>query len=105
MLNIKKEILNSPVTEYKGSEKTKAMVEEQIKNRWGEAEVKNLNCYQNLRTYRSWENLGYRPKKGSRSIRSVTVVEKKDPAGNIISKYPREVCLFYYRQVEKIGAN
>ncbi len=102
-----KEILedNSIVSNYQGSEKTKEMVEEQIKKIWGASEVKNYNPYKNALTFASWIKLGYRPKKGSKALKSITLVERKDAQGNIISKYPRTINLFYYRSVEPIVKN
>lgn len=103
-----KEILeddDSFTSAYKGSEKTKEAMERQIKEIWGESEVKNYNPYKNALTFASWVNLGYRPKKGSKALKSITYVEKKDAQGNIISKYPRTINLFYYRSVEPIVNN
>ena len=102
-----KEILedDSFTSNYKGSEKTKEMVEEQIEKIWGKAEVKNYNPYKNALTFASWLKLGFRPIKGSKSLQSITYVESKDAQGNIISKYPRKINLFYYRSVEPIVNN
>ena len=99
-----KEILedDSIVSTYKGSTKTKEMVEEQIPKLYGDSEVKNYNPYKNALTFASWLHLGYRPKKGSKALKSITYVEKKDDKGNIINKYPRKINLFYYRSVEPI---
>ena len=96
---------NPTVSNYQGSEKTKEMMEKQIKEIWGEQEVKFYNPYKNALTFASWLKLGYRPKKGSRALKSITFVEKKDAEGNIISKYPRTINLFYYRSVEAIKNN
>lgn len=100
-----KEILedDSITSPYKGSEKTREMVEEQIRAIYGESEVKNYDPYKNALTFASWIHLGYRPKKGSKALKSITYVEKKDEKGNIISKYPRKINLFYYRAVEPIS--
>jgi hypothetical protein len=102
-----KEILedDSITSNYQGSEKTKEMVEEQIRKIYGNSEVKNYNPYKNALTFASWVRLGYRPKKGSKALKSITYVEKKDAQGNVIEKYPRKINLFYYRAVEPIKAN
>ena len=102
-----KEILedDSIISNYQGSEKTKEMVEEQIRTIWGNAEVKNYDPYKNALTFASWLRLGYRPKKGSKALKSITYVEKKDAAGNVIEKYPRKINLFYYRSVEPLKNN
>ena len=93
-----KEILKGPkVSNYQGSEKTRDMVAAQIKERWGESEVLNYNPETNALTFASWLHLGYRPKKGSKALKSITYVEKKDALGNVVKKFPRTVNLFYYR--------
>ncbi len=99
-----KEILenDSFVSTYKGSEKTKEMVEEQIRAIYGDSEVKNYNPYKNCLSFASWVHLGYRPKAGSKALTSITYIEKKNEKGEVISKYPRKISLFYYRAVEKI---
>ena len=102
-LSINEILESNPFTSnYQGSEKTKEMVAEQIRKIWGEQEVKNYNPYKNALTFASWLKLGYRPKKGSKAIKSVTYVEKKDEKGNVLSKYPRTINLFYVRSVEPI---
>ena len=98
-----KEIIDSPVTTYKGSEATKTMVEEQLIAKYGKAELKNLHCYHNMRTFHSWLNLGWKVRRGEKAIKSITFVEQKDANGNILKRFRRPVFLFYYRQVEKIG--
>jgi hypothetical protein len=71
-LSINEILESNPFTSnYQGSEKTKEMVAEQIKKIWGEQEVKNYNPYKNALTFASWLKLGYRPKKGSKAIKSV----------------------------------
>lgn len=102
-----KEILedDSIVSTYKGSKKTKEMVEEQIRKIYGDSEVKNYNPYKNALTFSAWLNLGYKPKKNSKALKSITYIEKKDEKGNVIEKYPRKINLFYYRAVEPIKNN
>jgi len=102
-MNSLKEIIDKQMTNYTGSERSRSMVEEQIRIKYGNAEVKNLDCYRNLRTFRSWLSLGYKVKKGEKCIKSVTFVEQTDDEGNITKKYKKPVSLFYYRQVEERG--
>ena len=64
--------------------------------------VKNYDPERNCLPFTTWLNLGFRPKKGSKALKSVTFVERRDNEGNVISKFPRTVCLFYYRDCEKI---
>ena len=105
MLKSVKQIIEGPVSEYTGSEATRLMVEEQIKAKYGASEIKNLDCYHNMRTFKSWANLGFKIKRGERSFKSITYVEQKDQSGNVIKKYRRPVSLFYYRQIEPITPN
>ena len=101
-----KEILedDSITSNYQGSEKTREMVQEQIKRIYGKQEVRNYDPFKTF-TFAGWLHLGYRPKKGSKALKSITYVEKKDAQGNVIEKYPRKINLFYYRAVEPINAN
>ena len=87
---------------YKGSLKTKEMVASQIEERFCAQAVKEYDPYQNCFTFREWLRRGYKVKKGERALRSVTYVEKRDPMGNVIKKYPKTVCLFYVLQVNPI---
>jgi|SRR3989338_2869396 len=95
-------IIDGPVSPYTGSVSTYNLVAAQIKEKWGESEVKNYDPYRNALTFKSWVKLGYKVKKGERALRSVTFVEVKDTQGNIVKRFPRKVFLFYYRQVEKL---
>ncbi len=99
-----KEVIASSLTNYKGSEVTRSLVEDQIKAKYGETELKNLDCYRNLRTYHSWSSLGYKVRAKEKAIKSFTFVETKDEAGNILKTYRHPISLFYYRQVEKVGS-
>ena len=102
MLSIK-EILEGPkVSNYKNSEKTREMVAEQIKEIWGEKELKNYDPNKSALTFASWLHLGFRPKKGSKALKSITYIEQKDANGVVIGRYPRKINLFYYRSVEPI---
>lgn len=100
-----KEFVESPVSAYTGSEETRSMVEEQVMAKYGKSELKNLDCYHNMRTFNSWLKLGFKVRKGEKAFKSITYVETKDQLGNVIKKYRRPVFLFYYRQIEPIGPN
>ncbi len=98
-----KEILDGPkVSNYQGSEKTRDLVKEQIIALWGKSEAKNYNPETNALPFTSWLRLGYRPKKGSKALKSITYIERKDAQGNI-TKFARKINLFYYRSVEPIS--
>ena len=100
MKNIK-EVLST----YTGSEKTYALVAQQIEKKYGKEEVENYDAYRNCLTFARWLSLGYRVKPGEKALISNTVVEEKDADGNSTKKsIPRKVFLFYYKQVEKVTA-
>ncbi len=98
------DVLKSPVSlsTYRGSTKTKDMVAEQIKAKYGAGELRNFNPYTSMMTFSSWLKLGFKPKKGEKAITSVTYIEVKDENGRVTRKQKRSVNLFYYRQVMKI---
>lgn len=105
MLQSLKEFINTPVSPYTGSSSTKALIEKAVEERYGKSELKNLDCYHNMRTFTDWLNLGWKVRKGEKAFKSIVVREIKDKDGDVIKKISRPCFLFYYRQVEKIGVN
>lgn len=95
------QVIDEPVSSYTGSQNTYDLVAEQIRERWGDEEVEQYDPYTNALTFRKWLSLGYRVKKGEKSLHSTTFVEKQDEHGNVV-KIPRTVHLFYRLQVEKM---
>src|SRR5680860_634571 len=96
-----KEILAGPkVSNFYGSEKNRGSVAKQIEAIWGKSELKNYDPEKSALPYSVWLNLGYKPKKGSKALKTTTYIERKDAKGNIIKRYQRKVNLFYYRSVE-----
>ena len=104
MLQSLKEFINTPVSPYTGSASTKALMEKAIEEKYGRAELKNLDCYHNMRTFTDWARLGWKVRKGEKAFKSIVVREIKDKDGDVIKKISRPCFLFYYRQVEKIDA-
>lgn len=96
-----KEILDEPISAYTGSEITRKIVENQIRERWGEEEAKLYDPFSNALPFRTWLRLGYRVIRGEKAIRSITFREVKEANGQI-KKYPKTVCLFYQKQVQKM---
>jgi antirestriction protein ArdC len=95
---------------WRGSEKTADAVREEIARRWGDAEAEKYDPMGNCFTIRTWNQLGYRVKKGEKAIRSITYVEGTDQTENAadeddeepeVRTYPKTVYLFYRIQVEK----
>lgn len=89
---------------WKGSERTANMVAKQIESRWGAEKAKAYDPKSNCFTFNHWKAIGYKVKKGEKALRSMTIIEKKDEQGNVIGKYPKNICLFFVEQVEKITA-
>jgi len=87
---------------WTGSETTSNIVRKQIFNRWGTEEAEKYDPNSNCLTFRNWINNGYRVKKGEKAIKSYIVIEKKDKKGEVVSKYPKVINLFYIKQVERI---
>ena len=91
---------------WRGSIKTADHVRKEIAQRYGEEEARNYDPQVNCFTYRTWRKLGFYVKKGEKAIRSMTLVEEKDPNAKEgeqteVQKYPKTVYLFYIKQVEK----
>jgi hypothetical protein len=97
------QIINGSVSPYTGSEATRSIAEDAIRQKYGDAEVKNMDCYHNLRTFQGWLKLGFRVRRGEKAIRSFTITDVSDSSGNVIKKIKRPVFLFYYRAVEPAG--
>jgi hypothetical protein len=96
---------------WRGSEKTADAVREEIARRWGDDEAAKYDPLTNCFTIGTWNQLGYRVKKGEKAIRSVTyiagtdqaeiVTEDEDEEEKDVRKYRKTVYLFYRTQVEK----
>ena len=98
------------VAHWRGSAKTADAVREEIGRRWGDKEAEKYDPLTNCFTIGTWNQLGYRVKKGEKAIRSMTYVEGTDQTENddddedaeqAVRTYPKTVYLFYRTQVEK----
>lgn len=86
---------------WTGSKNTSDLVRGQIAKRWGEAEAKRYNPYENCLTFKRWLENGCTVKKGEKGLRSFIVIEKKDKqTGTVIEKKLKTIYLFYEKQVE-----
>ncbi len=94
--------MNGSISPYTGSDVTRSLVEQQIVEKYGHTELKNLDCYHNLRTFGGWLKIGFRVKKNEKAIRSFTITEVKDSSGAVIKKIKRNIFLFYFRQIEPV---
>ena len=97
-----KDVLELPASPYTGSELTRALVQAQIAERWGNAEAQNYDPYSNAFTFAQWLKRGYRVIKGQRALHSVTYRIVKDATGEIVKRLPKTVHLFYIKQVQKM---
>jgi hypothetical protein len=95
---------------WRGSEKTADAVRQEIARRWEDEEARRYDPLTNCFTIGTWNQLGYRVKKGEKAIRSVTYVEganqtETDDDGDEqepdVRTSRKPVYLFYRTQVEK----
>lgn len=87
---------------WTGSETTSGIVRKQIFERWGAEEATNYDPKANCMTIRQWNKSGYRVRQGEKALKSYVVIEKKDEKGEVVSKYPKTINLFYQKQVEAV---
>jgi hypothetical protein len=97
---------NQKMALWRGSEKTADQVREEIARRYGEEEAEQYDPQVNCFTLPTWNKLGFKVRKGEKSIRSITLIEKADPNAKKgeqteVKRYPKTVYLFYIKQVEK----
>ena len=88
---------------YRGSAATAKHVAEQIEERWP-GESKRYDPFTNCLSLRAWGSQGYRVRRGEKSLRSITMIEKKDSEGQVVKRYPKTVHLFFDLQVDKINS-
>ena len=88
------------ISNWTGSEITESLVRKQVSTRWGTEEAERYNPKVNCLTIKKWNEGGYRVKKGEKALKSYIVIEKKDKKGEVVSKYPKQINLFYQKQVK-----
>ena len=94
-----KETLVSP---WKGSSQSEEAVREQIRERWGDETADEFNAASDAMPFSSWVSHGYVVRKGSKALKSITILEVTDKDDKIVRKICRNVNLFHKRQVQKI---
>ncbi len=94
------EVLKSP---WKGSEKTFEMVQDQLRERYGDDVAEEFNAETDAMPFASWLSYGYRVRKGEHSLKSITYVEVKNDNGEVEKKIRRTCNLFHKNQVEKVA--
>lgn len=88
------------LSNYKGSSATAKAVKEVIAQRYGEDESNQYDPNTNCLPYKRWCELGFKVKKGEKSLHSITFIDRKDQQGNKVGTYRKNVHLFYKLQVE-----
>src|SRR2546421_1721082 len=93
---------------WRGSLKTASVVKSQIAERWGEEEAEKYDPETNCFTFNTWRQKGYMVRKGEKALRSYTFIQEKEVGmvegqaqEQVLASHPKQVCLFYYLQVEK----
>ena len=95
---------------WKGSVTTASIIAYQIADRWGSEEAGNYDPQVNCFTFKGWKQRGYHVRKGEKALISHTflsrVIKVKDGQGKetdkvITSRIPKNVYLFYIKQVDK----
>jgi len=95
-----KETLVSP---WRGSSKTEEDVREQVRERWGDEAADEFNAATDAMPFSSWVSQGYMVRKNSKALKSITIVEIRDPEDDkVVKKIRRTVCLFHKRQTQKM---
>jgi hypothetical protein len=102
MQSIGEVIADSIISPYRGSEKTYAMVKEQLRERYGNECAEEFDPHFDAMPAISWMNYGYRIRRGEHALKSVTFVDVEDEQGESVRKVRRVVNLFHKNQVEKV---
>ena len=96
-----REVLVSP---WRGSEKTAEDVREQVRERFGDEAAEEFSAATDAMPFSSWLAQGYQVRKGSKALKSITIIEMKDPDDEKkLRKVRRVVNLFHRRMVDKIS--
>lgn len=88
---------------FKGSDKTRENIRQQLQDRFGIDIASSYDPYTNVMTLRDWNKFGYRIMKGQKALKSTTVIEKKNKDGDVVSRCSRRISLFHINQCEKVG--
>lgn len=102
MKSIKELMAGPEISNWTRSEKTKSLISDEIRKRWGESELANYDPFRNALTFRTWLNLGFCPRRGEHGMKSFVVREIKDDKGKVVKTITHPVYLFYYLQVREL---
>lgn len=103
MQSIKEIASGEVLSPYRGSEKTKEMVREQVRERWGDECADNFDPRVDAMPAVSWASYGFRIQKGEKALKSVTFLEVKDSRGKVTRTIRRVVNLFHRCQVIRVS--
>ena len=79
------------------------MVREQLRERFGDEIADDFDPATDAMPFSSWVAQGYAPRKNSKALKSITILEVKDEkTGEVVKKIKRVVNLFHKRDVIKI---
>lgn len=99
-----KSIKETLVSPWRGSEKTAEDVREQVRERFGDEAAEDFNAATDAMPFSSWLSQGYAVRKGSKALKSITIIEMKDPEDEKkVRKIKRTVNLFHRLQVERVS--
>ena len=99
-----KSIKETLVSPWRGSEKTAEDVREQVRERFGDEAAEEFDPAADAMPFSSWLSQGYQVRKGSKALKSITIIEMKDPEDEKkVRKVKRTVNLFHKRQVQRIS--
>lgn len=95
------EVLTSP---WRGSERSAEMVREQVRERFGDEVADDFNPATDALPFTSLVAQGFVPRKHSRALKSIVIIEVKDKTtGEVIKKIRRVVNLFHKNDIVKIS--
>ncbi|MEK7112581.1 MAG: hypothetical protein AAB875_04595, partial [Patescibacteria group bacterium] len=95
-----KEVLSSP---WRGSERTAEKVREQVREKYGDEVAEDIDPATDAMPFSNWLSQGYVPRKNSKALKSITILEIKDPkSGEVVKRIKRVVNLFHKNQVTKV---
>ena len=87
---------------WANSESSYNLVVEQIKERWGEEQLKLHNPKHSCHTFQKWLKHGYSIKKGEKAIKTYSVADIVNESEQTIATISIPVNLFHRMQVIKI---
>jgi hypothetical protein len=99
-----KTIRETLVSPWRGSSKSEEDVREQVREKFGDEAAEEFDASKDAMPFSSWLAQGYAVRKGSKALKSITIIEMKDPEDEKkVRKIKRTVNLFHRKQVDRIS--